>query len=278
MGYGDALMASAEARQMLDRVPGVPVAIGDGNRLIGSPVFDNNPRLASAQQLADGTPVQWLHNYGHHRPYHQPTDHSHKKDKSQPWLFTGWRVRDVGPGELYFTAAELDQERESLRMIPPGPFIVIEPTVKRAASPNKQWGFENYAAVAKTLAANGVRLVQLGPSDVAFVPGVDRLITGTFRQACAILARAALYVGNEGGLHHAAAALGVPAVVIFGGFTSPWNTGYHGHVNFYADHPMSPCGERLPCDHCRICMDSIRPAAVAEAALTLLEGAIAAGM
>ena len=88
--------------------------------------------------------------------------------------------------------------------------------------------------------------------------------------ACAILEHAALYIGNEGGLHHAPAALGVPAVVIFGGYITPWNTGYDGHINLYADHPLSPCGERLPCDHCRVCMASIKPAAVAEAALSLL--------
>ena len=271
MGYGDALMASAEARVMHDANPELPVAIGDGKRIIGSPVFDNNPRLARAESLVNGARVQWLHNYGHHRPYHQPTDHSHKKDKSRPWRFTGWRVRDVGPGELYFTDAEAAEALRALRHVR-RPFIVIEPTVKRAAPPNKSWGMEKYAAVAAILAreTNGVRLVQLrGPG--ADTIGLDHGIhTESFRQAAAILKGAALYVGNEGGMHHAAAALGVPAVVIFGGFTSPWNTGYDGHVNFYADHPLSPCGERLPCAHCRVCMDSIRPADVAEAALTLL--------
>ena len=255
---------------MHDANPKLPVAIGDGSRLIGSPVFDNNPRLAAPRDLAAARPVQWLHNYGHHRPYHQPTDHSHKRDKTQPWRFTGWRVRDVGPGELYFTEAEIDTAQKARKAIPPGPFVVIEPTLKRNAPPNKQWGFENYVAVTRTLSANGVRLIQLGPASTESIPGVDFVVTDTFRQACAILADAALFLGNEGGLHHAAAALGVPAVVIFGGYTSPWNTGYEGHVNFYADHPDSPCGQRLPCDHCRVCMDSIAPAAVAEAALTLL--------
>ncbi len=271
MGYGDALMASAQARQMLDLVPGVPVAIGDGTRLIGSPVFDNNPRLATAEHLANGASVQWLVDYGHHRPYHQPTDHSHKKDKSKPWRFTDWRVRDVGPGELYFTDAEVAEARTAIKHVE-APFIVIEPTVKPAAPPNKSWGMDKYAAVAAILTreANGVRLVQLrGPGTDTL--GLDHGIhTESFRQAAAILKGAALYIGNEGGLHHAAAALGVPAVVIFGGFTSPWNTGYADHINFYADHPLSPCGERLPCEHCRICMGSIRPDDVAEAALTLM--------
>lgn len=276
MGYGDALMASAEARGMHEAVPELPVAIGDGARIIWSPVFENNPRLARAGDVAAGRAVQWLHRYGHHRPYHQPTDAGHKGDKGQPWRYTEWRARDVGPGELYFTDRELAEARDIIddtAGLDFGNFAVIEPLVKPQASPNKQWSFDNYVRVAERLArpsANAVRLVQLGPQGIAAIPGVRRVTTATFRQACALLAKAALYIGNEGGLHHAAAALGVPAVVIFGGFTSPWNTGYAEHINFYADHPESPCGARLPCDHCRVCMDSIAPEAVAEAALSLL--------
>ena len=48
-------------------------------------------------------------------------------------------------------------------------------------------------------------------------------------------ARAAVL--HEGGLHHAAAALGMPAVVLFGGMISPRNTGYDVHVNLAIDDP-----------------------------------------
>jgi hypothetical protein len=55
---------------------------------------------------------------------------------------------------------------------------------------------------------------------------------------------AALLISPEGGLHHAAAALGVRAVVIFGGFISPATTGYELHTNLFTG--GQACGMRIP--------------------------------
>ena len=83
-------------------------------------------------------------------------------------------------------------------------------------------------------------------------------------EACTALSGAAAAVLPEGGLHHAAAALGMPAVVIFGGMTSPANTGYDGHVNLFDPAGgESPCGQRVACAHCRAAMAAIRPDVVA---------------
>ena len=56
----------------------------------------------------------------------------------------------------------------------------------------------------------------------------------------------------EGGLHHAAAALGTPTIVIFGGFISPRQTGYPHQVNLFTG--GTPCGMRRRCDHCEQAM------------------------
>src|SRR5262249_52788187 len=93
---------------------------------------------------------------------------------------------------------------------------------------------------------------------------LPRVVTATFRDALCILSLARLYVGPEGGLHHAAAALGVPAVVIFGGFSSPRATGYPWHSNIAA--PGKPCGSIAYCAHCREAMASITVERVLEAA------------
>src|SRR5262249_3229320 len=86
----------------------------------------------------------------------------------------------------------------------------------------------------------------------------------TFRDALCVLSLARLYIGPEGGLHHAAAALGVPAVVIFGGFNSPKATGYAWHSNIVA--PGEPCGTVAYCLHCRDAMKSITVERVLNAA------------
>jgi len=82
--------------------------------------------------------------------------------------------------------------------------------------------------------------------------------TEDFRLACAVLARARAYVGHEGGLHHAAAALGIPGVVIFGGFTPVELTGYAIHHNLGVS-LAAACGMRMPCAHCAAAMADITP-------------------
>ena len=66
-----------------------------------------------------------------------------------------------------------------------------------------------------------------------------------------------LFIGTEGGMHHAAAATSRKAVVIFGGHISPKITGYDFHTNLYVDIEGSPCGNKNICNHCKKCMDSI---------------------
>ena len=61
--------------------------------------------------------------------------------------------------------------------------------------------------------------------------------------------KAKLFVGTDGGLHHAAAALGIPSVVIWTGFTSPRHLGYDTHRNIHDG--SEPCGTfHSVCSHC----------------------------
>ena len=62
--------------------------------------------------------------------------------------------------------------------------------------------------------------------------------------------------------NHAAAALDVPSVVIFGGYISPKQTGYSTQENIFTG--GEPCGMRIPCDHCATAMKAIDPEMVAE--------------
>lgn len=149
--------------------------------------------------------------------------------------------------------------------------VVFNPTIKTKASPNKNWGLEKWARLLEL--TPGVRWVQLWqPGDPRF-KDIERLETVHFMDAAAALTRASLVVVHEGALHHAAAAVGTPAIVIRGGFISPQVTGYAGQVDFYVPDERWPlgCGFRVPCEHCREAMDKIAPEQVAEALLTLLK-------
>lgn len=130
--------------------------------------------------------------------------------------------------------------------------ILIEPNVKSIGHTNKQWFWERWQELADR---HPGQFVQVGTVNSQRLDGVEFVLTTEFRQAAAILRYARAYVGPEGGLHHAAAALSVPAVVLFGGFISPESTGYATHRNLFTG--GQACGMRVDCKHCRAAMDAI---------------------
>lgn len=247
MGMGDDLMLAGEARELRRADPRKVAARHGKHGIRCSPVFDHNPHMASAADLAAAKSapdrLQWLdENAG--RRYRA----SETKER-RIWT-------SIGPtrGELYFSPAELDAARAANAL----GRIVIEPNLKLAATRNKDWGFERWQTLVNE--APALPWLQLGAPGARRLAGVRFVETPTFRVAAAILRHAAAAVLPEGGLHHAAAALGVPAVVIFGGYISPVQTGYPEHVNVFTG--GEPCGNRLPCVHCRSAMAAIVPGRV----------------
>lgn len=254
MGYGDEIIASGLARGAKTR--GQRIAFGDGRRIVWSwqsrVIFQNNPNVAPPGSEQDDD-VEWIEHYNGHRLYGEVSG-------------AHWRFRDFRcpPGEIYFSDRELERMR-GLKGAPP--VVIIEPSVKdhgACSGVNKQWPVERYIAVARALSIDGETTLSLGPPTAsAEWPGLPRVETPSFRDALAVLSCARLYIGPEGGMHHAAAALGVPAVVIFGGFNSPRSTGYPWHSNLAVG---EPCGSIGPCGHCRDAMASITVERVVEAA------------
>ncbi|MFQ5774196.1 MAG: glycosyltransferase family 9 protein [Kiloniellaceae bacterium] len=264
MGLGDEIMVTGEARRAQERDPR-PVAVrGRDGRQRWHRLWAGNPRLATPQQVAAGLHVQWIVNGPGCRPYVDYETMRREfesvfpgrpfttkvRDPRLPWRFTDWRAE---PGEL-----------PGIDKIEPRGYLVVEPHVKAGASPNKQWGRERWQALVASLRLPGHPWVQLGPPGTRRLEGVGHVVTETFEAACTALSGAAAAVLPDGGLHHAAAALGVPAVVIFGGCASPANLGYGRHVNLFDPAgEASPCGQRVPCRHCAEAMNAIRPDIVA---------------
>lgn len=238
MGYGDELMATGMARGLAAR--GKQAAFGDGRRIIFSPqsreIFWGNPNIAYPGQEREPGLV-WIPHYRGRRLYARQVD-GH-------WLWNE-SFRAV-PGEIHLTPTEIQYAENFDRG-----FVVIEPNVKATAY-NKQWPVVRYQEVANKIRRTH-RVVQFPGPHV--LRGVEVIQTGTFRQAMAVLANAALFVGPEGGLHHAAAAVHVRAVVIFGGFIHPRTTGYSSHANiFKGERACGTIGRRCP--HCADAMRRI---------------------
>lgn len=140
--------------------------------------------------------------------------------------------------------------------------ILVEPNVKDIGHANKDWGWANWLKLVELMRAAKVGpIVQCGPGAARRLPLAHRqAVTNTFRQAAAVLSVCKAAVLPEGGLHHAAAAVATPAVVIFGGFIGPDVTGYKQHANLFTG--GKTCGMRTNCAHCRQAMNAITPAMV----------------
>lgn len=243
MGLGDNLLASGIARGASER--GRRIAFGDGKRIIwdqhSRTVFANNPDIA-APGSEGAHDIDWVPFYKGHRLYNTQGDGR--------WIWNyDFRAK---PGRLVFTRAEEAAGRRLGRG-----WVLIEPNVvqSKVVAPNKTWERARYQAVADALRVAGHRVVQFRHSTAPRLVGVDTVVTLTFREAVALMANAALYIGPEGGSHHAAAAVGIPAVVLFGGFIPPSVTGYETHTNLTGG--AEACGTLRPCDHCRKAMAAI---------------------
>ena len=240
MGFGDELMGSGLARGAASR--GKRIAFGDGNRIIwhknAHAILAGNPNVAEPGSEG-ASDLQWVTHY--------PGARAYARMVQRVWKFEP-EFR-AAPGEVTLS----DDERRFADMVRRG-FVLIEPNVKRVA-PNKQWPRERYQAVADHLKARGHRVLQFDTGEFR-LEGINYLTAPTFRDAMALIERAALYIGPEGGLHHSAAAMATQAVVIFGGFNSPELFGYAGHTSIFSGDGLG-CGRQDPCKHCRHCMGMI---------------------
>lgn len=138
-----------------------------------------------------------------------------------------------------------------------GAFLAVEPeTNPEFFGDLRAWPFERWQAVADTLHADGLRIVQLGLAGARPLAGAADLRGKTdFRTACAVLEKASLFLGTESGLMHAARAVGTDATIIWGGVTLPEFAAYPDFQDVVCKRvACAPCGNQGWCENGRICM------------------------
>lgn len=257
MGYGDEIMAAGQARQVHLRDPGRRrVRILDRAKQVRlHELWAGLPYIAQPGQSGD---LLYVLNAPGVRPYIA-------EKHPERWVWKEWPEGSAPIGELRLALAHKQLgERFAGR-------VILEPSVKAKASPNKEWGWMRWNKLAWLLQERyALKVTQVGPVGTQLLDGgIEHIITPTFREACAVLSRARAAVLPEGGLHHAAAAFNVPAVVIFGGYIAPRVTGYESQVNLFRGEGLG-CGMRRTCDHCRDAMAKISPEHVAERLMELM--------
>ena len=128
------------------------------------------------------------------------------------------------------------------------PIALIHPA---AAFATKEWATESFARVAEALAERGLASIAIaGPNEreilwtlqaQASVPIVTFDLS--LPEVAALAARSRIFVGNDSGIAHIAAAVGTPSVVIFGSSNvahwRPWNKAAAEVV--LEEMPCQPC-------------------------------------
>ena len=166
--------------------------------------------------------------------------------------WTGVPVTDLPPTHLAVTdsaAAAVTAKLRAAGLDETTPFALVHPTASYAT---KQWAADKFARVVEHLASR--KLVSVAISAPAEARHVEEMKSGSsapivgmtdlsLPEVTALAARACLFVGNDSGIAHIAAAVGAPSVVIFG--SSNVN-----HWRPWSNAPAEVVLEEMPCQPC----------------------------
>jgi ADP-heptose:LPS heptosyltransferase len=160
----------------------------------------------------------------------QPVLHT-AEHQAAAFIYLGLPRKEIPRAQLFAGSGQSawwEAKRQSLGIDTAQPYAIIHPT---ALYKTKEWAPEKFAQLAGYLEmAKGLRSVfSCGPGESAVLDAVEkasgasirRIEGATLAQFAAALAGARLFVGNDSGPAHIAAALGRPVVVIFGSSSSP---------------------------------------------------------
>jgi hypothetical protein len=118
------------------------------------------------------------------------------------------------PPPLSFSVDERRQARERTGDLLDG-FLAVHPG---SGSPDKNWPAERFVELARRLSDARPWLLVQGPAEERMAVPPDAIVARDWplRLLGATLARAALFVGNDSGVAHLAAASGAPTLTLFG--------------------------------------------------------------
>ncbi len=134
------------------------------------------------------------------------------------WLAGALEPLGIPPGEdpppLEFTAPERREAERLTRELAPG-FLAVHPG---SGSPGKNWPLDRFAAAARALCGGRPWLFARGPAEEALPspPGAIDARGWPLRVLAAALSGAGLFLGNDSGVAHLAAACGARTLALFG--------------------------------------------------------------
>ena len=244
---GDAVLSTGLLAHLIERYPGARFTITASP--VSAPLFQGVPGLERLIALSKRRHARhWLDLWRQVAPIHWDLIVD-LKGSALSWLLRTRHRRVLGKGEtpghkmlqlsqlfdLHPPPATrlwptLDHQMAAERLIPAGtPVLAIGPAANWGG---KQWRAERFAEVAARLTVEGAVLAgarvaviaaaheraQAEPV-LAAIPAdrrLDLVGAGDLLTVAALLARTDLFIGNDSGLMHMAAAMGVPTLGLFG--------------------------------------------------------------
>jgi len=255
---GDAVLSTGLLAHLVERYPGARFTITAGP--VAAPLFQGVPGLERLIALSKRRHARhWLDLWQQVAPVHWDLVVD-LKGSALPWLLRARHrriMRKGGKGEHKVRELSrlfrldpppaprlwptLHHQVLADKLIPVGgrPVLAIGPAANWRG---KQWRAERFADLAARLTAegavlSGARVAVLAAGHeraqaeplLAAIPAdrrLDLIGAGDLLTVAALLARTSLFIGNDSGLMHMAAAMGVPTLGLFGpsptGIYAPW--------------------------------------------------------
>lgn len=166
--------------------------------------------------------------------------------------WTGVPVSDRPPTQLAVVdhaAASIAKRLRGAGWNEQSPLALIHPA---AAFATKQWATEKFARVAGYLSDRGFAVVAItAPTEAQIAVALKQSVSAplisfsdlSLPEVTALAARARVFVGNDSGIAHIAAAVGLPAVVVFGSSNI-------AHWGPWATRPAEVVREEMECQPC----------------------------
>lgn len=213
-------------------------------------------RASGARFRVGLTTYQYSRLYTHLAPsplllWHR--DRTHSVEQQLALLgWTGIPVSDRPPTQLAVVdhaAASITRRLRDAGWNEQSPLALIHPA---AAFATKQWDTEKFARVAEDLSNRGFAVVAItAPTETQIAVALKQSVAAplisfsdlSLPEVTALAARARVFVGNDSGIAHMAAAVGLPAVVVFGSSNV-------AHWGPWATRPAEVVREEMECQPC----------------------------
>ncbi|MGV3720478.1 MAG: glycosyltransferase family 9 protein [Actinomycetota bacterium] len=259
-GFGDHLMLSAVIEGLKAERPELRIHLAATH----PEIFQHNPHVEWTAY--EGRMKKWrraeLERY-HRVHFRSPQERylqlsGHLIDDMYREVGVELRERPRQP-RIYLTERELQFRAEQIEALP-RPRIAIVPFGKGTVRlPNKVYPAAQWCALTQLLGGIGGALLHLGASQEGprAEGAVDFRDIG-YRNTASVLQRCDLVVTHVSGIMHLAAAVGTPAVVLYGAAEHPAISGYPWNRNVYVPIECGPCWMETPCSH-HSCMKQLTP-------------------